>query len=180
MKCKACGSEVTTSQKYCTYCGEYNEYFLFSEERQSESQSNLSPLHYGGNHVSKPLNRKKITAAKVVGIYSIVFGTLSFLGNEQLANPLTIIMQIIMIVFGIMVTVFAGKGEGKEKGFLITLFVFYCIIALSSFAILAIPDNLIPAEYGNIKFFLFILCNALIITPFIFSIIYFSASKKEY
>lgn len=115
------------------------------------------------------------TAAKVVGIYSIVFGALSLLGQltdlvEQDNSPiLSIIIAILFVSFGIVILVRTNNNE-SAKGFVVTLLVFYMIVAVAGLIILAVPI------VGPI---IFVVLEAMVITPIIFSFMYFSKFSKE-
>ncbi len=117
------------------------------------------------------------TAAKVVTIYSIVFGALVLLGaigniNNGGDRAVGVVMGIAILALGIIGLVLTNQENDrpKEKAFMITLFVIYCIYEVASFFILFVP-------FFGMQFFLII--QALIAVPFSFSIVYLVRLSKE-
>lgn len=130
---------------------------------------------------------KSSTAAKVVAIYSIVLGLLAFsvlISNEVLRKKplilLLIILAVLFVLFGIIILTKLKARSYSEKGYLITLFVFYVIYLFISLIALAIPFIFfvlfLVIPYGVIFFTVFL---ALLIIPIVFCFTYFYAFKKE-
>lgn len=117
------------------------------------------------------------TAAKVITIYSIVFGALVLSGaigniNNGGDRAVGVVMGIAILALGIIGLVVTNqeKDRPKEKAFIITLFVIYCIYEVASFIILFVP-------FFGMQFFLII--QAVIAVPFSFSIVYLVRLGKE-
>jgi hypothetical protein len=118
---------------------------------------------------------KSIVAARVVAIYSIIFGALSVLGNiSELADDPSLISSIFLavalIILGVFSIIKAKQNNYKESLFISLIFVFYCVILFGGLVILL---------WGDVFFTLGLLVIGLIITPFVFSIIYFVSSSRE-
>ncbi len=118
------------------------------------------------------------TAAKVVAIYSIVFGALGLVGtlfdgdvaNETGSPAFSIIWMSLFVVFGIVVLTKSNSGTYGEKGFVITLLVFYAVISAFGIILLGFPF------FGPM---LFLIVQILVVTPIVFSIIYLNRASKE-
>ena len=118
---------------------------------------------------------KSIIAARVVAVYSIVFGALSVLGNiSDLGDNPSLISSIFLAVALIILSFFAiikaNQKNYKESLFISFIFVFYCFILFGGLVILLWGD-----EFSTLG----LLVIGLIITPFVFSIIYFVSSSRE-
>jgi hypothetical protein len=164
MKCKVCGAEIQVSERFCSNCGESNNYYLDSDrsmisrsEQQTKSSSNL----------------KRTTAAKITGFYCIAFSVLSLMNGNYFYPrfDFTLILHILMIVFGLLVTIFVSQDN--EKGYLTVLFVIICIYGAFSL------DHLFLKTDIQMRIWLFLIHNTMIITPFVYCLIYFKASRKD-
>jgi hypothetical protein len=118
---------------------------------------------------------KSITAARVVAIYSIIFGVLSALGNiSNLGDDPSLISSIFLavafIVLSFFVIIKANQRIYKESVFINLIFVFYCFLLFGGLVVLLSGDIFVTIG---------LLVIGLIITPFVFSIIYFITSSKE-
>lgn len=117
------------------------------------------------------------TAAKVVMIYSIVLGAFMFIGAFSNVDPegnrgVNIVMAIAILTLSILGLVFVNqeKEKPKEKPYLITLFVLYCIFEGISLIALFMPF------YG---IYVFLIMQVVIAVPFSFSIVYLTSLAKE-
>ena len=109
---------------------------------------------------------ESLTAKKVVAIYSIVFGGLGFIGGlSQEPDPITIIIEILLIILGILLLI--PSLQKVEKGLIITGLVYYSLLVLA----------------GLVFFFILPLMGILIWVlagvPFAFSIVYLVRRRKE-
>lgn len=176
MKCYLCGNEISPQDKFCSYCGEQNIH-----HRENVVQNPYEPNLSSGYPELVRTTRKSAASAKVVAIYSIVLGGLSFLGNISQGNSMLLNYVIIgiMIGFGIAILKFIQQGDYKEKGYIVTLLVIYCLEVLVGFLFLAIPQELVPIQgFANLKITLFLLVEAIVITPFIFCIRYLRQAAR--
>lgn len=179
MKCYLCGHELSPQDKFCPNCGEKNLHY------EEKNEGNFSNPEYPNEVVRNQVNfgqKKSATSATVVAVYSIIMGVLSFLGNisqQTNSNFFTYIIIGIMIGFGIVILNYVKRGDYKEKGFVITLFVFYCFDAFLGFLFLLIPLEAldIPLLTG-FKYVVFFLIEALVVTPIIFSIRYLQQAGR--
>ena len=117
------------------------------------------------------------TAAKVVTIYSIVFGALVFIGglsnfNTEGNQAFNIFLGIAILTLSIIALVITNqeKDRPKEKALLITLFVIYCFFEAVSFITLFLP-------FFGLQIFL--LVQLVIAVPFSFGIVYLVRLSKE-
>ena len=109
---------------------------------------------------------ESLTAKKVVAIYSIVFGALGFFGGlSQELDPITIIIEILLIIMGILLLI--PSLQRAEKALIITGLVYYSLLVLA----------------GLIFFFVWTFMGVLIWilsgVPFAFSIVYLVRKGKE-
>lgn len=107
-----------------------------------------------------------LSAKKVVAIYSIVFGALGFFGGlSQELDPITIIIEILLIIMGILLLI--PSLQRAEKALIITGLVYYSLLVLA----------------GLIFFFVWTFMGVLIWilsgVPFAFSIVYLVRKGKE-
>ncbi|MGB4696039.1 MAG: hypothetical protein WBH29_06545 [Bacilli bacterium] len=180
MKCYLCGSDISSQDRFCARCGEKNVHFQENPQPNPDSvlfdyDSEYRPTYQGA--AQKP----SATSAKVVAIYSLVLGILNLISNLSSGATDFIVYVILglMIGFSIAILNLVKRGDYKEKGFIITLFVIYCLAALGGFVILMTPLEMIPIPgLAEMKFLMFFIVEAIILTPFIFSIRYMVQSAK--
>lgn len=128
----------------------------------------------------------KSTLAKIVSIYSIVYGGLLVFSaiyvllddDGPFSLWISVFLGLAFLILGIIgiVKITASPDRGDEKGIIISLFTLYCI---TQFAVLVLLLTLISTGIVELLYVILI-CESLVVLPFIFSIMYLNKiSDKE-
>ncbi|HKL47502.1 MAG TPA: zinc ribbon domain-containing protein [Candidatus Izemoplasmatales bacterium] len=150
MYCQYCGKEIPEDSDFCSHCGK----IIGNQEEVSQQ---------------KPTKKKSVFAAQFTSIYSIAFGGIASIGiiGSSDINYMSILLCLALITLGIITLVNVRKKPSSEKGMMITLLVIYSIFEIVSLLFLL----------TNIG--LFLIYQAVVVAPFIFSILYLIRLSQE-
>lgn len=158
MKCKYCGNRLVEGTNTCMYCGK-------SVVEKPVTNKVISKRE------RKLLLIKKVLA-KVIAVYSIIFGCLGILGVYGITNNILVsqLLTVGITVIGTLIWHYVNKNNLIELPYIIIAFIIYITYIIMSLSLLADPD-LVP------YFLAFI---GIIALPVLCSILYFIYALKYY